>query len=381
MAVTLLPIFFPSPRSLLKGGGGHFAIPFRRHRSDFFSSDKPVNAFFVFMSSTEKAEVSGKEKRHRGDSGCSDSDRGEAEPTTQGKAQAYIINSLEGLPSDLVLQVGSFLKPAEVVTKLAGTNKHFNKMLKVEYPKWLDNHRELPMVVRHLDRKEAERCKQLAEQGDPVGMARLGMYYEYGRGVVLDDKKSDEYLKQSIDKGLEKKAVEQGDPVGLFALGMGYWVARAVAKDYVKALDYSKRALAKGLEKRWPVCTHIGFLYFNGGPGLQQDYKEENKWYKKSVNEDWGGAAESSFNLGISYQYGQGVNKDLTEARKWYKKSAEYGTDADGLRQYGLYLLKGLGGPADEAKGFRLLLQARAMGDDEATEVIGQLAAYAGDKI
>ena len=51
------------------------------------------------------------------------------------------------------------------------------------------------------------------------------------------------------------------------------------------------------------------------------------------------------------------------------------------MRMYGLFLLKGLGGPADPLEGMRFLLLAQAFEDEEATAIVEKYATVAGEYI
>jgi TPR repeat protein len=62
-------------------------------------------------------------------------------------------------------------------------------------------------------------------------------------------------------------------------------------------------------------------MYANG-QGVNPDYNEAIKWYRKAAEQ---GNAPAQFNLGVNYENGQGVNQDYNEAVKWYRKAAEQG--------------------------------------------------------
>lgn len=66
---------------------------------------------------------------------------------------------------------------------------------------------------------------------------------------------------------------------------------------------------------------NLGFMYANG-IGVQQDYVEAVKWYRKSAEQ---GNAYAQYNLGLSYWIGQGIERDYAKAVKWFQKSAEQG--------------------------------------------------------
>jgi len=62
-------------------------------------------------------------------------------------------------------------------------------------------------------------------------------------------------------------------------------------------------------------------MYANG-VGVQQDYAEAAKWYRKAAEQ---GFAWAQTALGFKYQEGTGVPQDYAEAAKWYRKAAEQG--------------------------------------------------------
>ena len=70
--------------------------------------------------------------------------------------------------------------------------------------------------------------------------------------------------------------------------------------------------------------NNLGLCYKNG-QGVEQDYAQEAKWYRKAAEQ---GYAIAQYNLGVSYKKGQGVPQDTSEAIKWFKKAAEQGLAA-----------------------------------------------------
>ncbi|MBO7224189.1 MAG: sel1 repeat family protein, partial [Kiritimatiellae bacterium] len=75
--------------------------------------------------------------------------------------------------------------------------------------------------------------------------------------------------------------------------------------------------------------------YYNG-LGVQQDYAEAVKWFRKAAEQ---GHAGAQYRLGICYGKGLGVPQDHEEAAKWVRKAAEQG-DAGAielLKKWGEY--------------------------------------------
>ena len=90
-----------------------------------------------------------------------------------------------------------------------------------------------------------------------------------------------------------------------------------------KELFKSKKVLA---EKGSPVAQSIlGFLYHHGR-GVEQDFKEAAKWFRKAAEQ---GDELGQYNLGYHYENGEGVPIDRGAAYLWYSIAAANGdTDA-----------------------------------------------------
>jgi len=66
---------------------------------------------------------------------------------------------------------------------------------------------------------------------------------------------------------------------------------------------------------------NLGSMYDNG-EGVEQDFKEAVKWYRKAAEQ---GHANAQTYLGVMYATGRGVENDEEEAIKWLRKAAEQG--------------------------------------------------------
>ena len=66
---------------------------------------------------------------------------------------------------------------------------------------------------------------------------------------------------------------------------------------------------------------NLGGCYYDG-EGVEQDYAEAVKWYRKAAEQ---GYAVAQFEMGWCYKHGYGVPKDLAEAKRWYRKAADAG--------------------------------------------------------
>lgn len=68
----------------------------------------------------------------------------------------------------------------------------------------------------------------------------------------------------------------------------------------------------------------LGTLYKNG-EGVEQNYQEALKWYKKSAEQ---GNVDSQVILGALHYVGQGVAQDKIMAYEWWSKAASQGNEA-----------------------------------------------------
>ena len=63
-------------------------------------------------------------------------------------------------------------------------------------------------------------------------------------------------------------------------------------------------------------------MLYQDGQGVQQDYAEAMKWFRKAADQ---GDPEAQYALGVMYKNGRGVPRDDAEAIKWYRKAADQG--------------------------------------------------------
>ena len=66
---------------------------------------------------------------------------------------------------------------------------------------------------------------------------------------------------------------------------------------------------------------NLGIAYAYG-EGVEQDYFEAVKWYRKAAEQ---GYAFAQYFLGMVYENGEGVSQNYKEAVKWYRLAAEQG--------------------------------------------------------
>lgn len=117
---------------------------------------------------------------------------------------------------------------------------------------------------------------------------------------------------------------EQGNAVAQATLGLMYAKGQGVIHNFVKALEWHRKAALQGV----PQAQHFLGVMYAQRHGISHDDFEAVKWFSKAAEQ---GYAPAQFNLGLMYDYGWGVRLDYVEAHKWYSLAAAQGDD-DGLR-------------------------------------------------
>ena len=93
--------------------------------------------------------------------------------------------------------------------------------------------------------------------------------------------------------------------------------------------------------------VYLGRMYFEG-EGVQQDYAEAMKWYRKAAEQ---GHADAMILLGFMLEAGQVGSKNYPEAMKWYRKAADQG-DAHAQYALGDMYGEGKGVPQDYVQAY-----------------------------
>ena len=109
-------------------------------------------------------------------------------------------------------------------------------------------------------------------------------------------------------------------------------------------------------------------MYANG-QGVQQDYAEAVKWYRRAAEQ---GYAKAQFNLGNMYLDGKDVQQDYAEAVKRYHRAAEQGY-AEAQCKLGAMYANGMGIQRDFSKAALWLEKAASQGNDDAKRALEQL--------
>ncbi|WP_299616877.1 protein kinase [Pelagibius sp.] len=131
-----------------------------------------------------------------------------------------------------------------------------------------------------------------------------------------------------------RRIAEAGDPVAQASLGLRYYRGQGVRRDLEEAFRWTELAAQQG-EAR--AQSNLGFYYMNG-EGVGRDPAQAARWWQAAASQ---GLPQAQYNLGLLYETGRGVAADPREAAKWYRLAVAQGdrqakTRLDGLVRRGL---------------------------------------------
>ncbi len=224
-----------------------------------------------------------------------------------------------------IYRIGVYYAEGKVVEKdAAEAAKWYRKAADAGYPQ------AQYMYGRCLDQGEGVEkdvveavkwYRKAADQDLSAARSMLASCYANGRGVVYDIR---EAARWNIDpwhdssdvnyhRYVKKRATSHLDP--------------AEYEDYDNGLDPGMIFYAADMTgdpdpraSNPAPKLQLGDSYFYGRNGLEQNYAEAAKWYRKATEAIVGGGF---YELGFCYEYGKGVEADPEEAEKWYRKAAD----------------------------------------------------------
>ena len=163
-----------------------------------------------------------------------------------------------------------------------------------------------------------------------------------------------------------RELAEAGDLDAQTELGERYQGGYGgVQRDYTEAARWYRRSAEQGHALGQ---AYLGFMYSNGR-GVQQDYREAVRWYRRSAEQ---GHSLGQNNLGSMYLNGRGVSQDDSEALRWFRLSADQG---EGLGQANLGFMyeNGRGMRRDRVEAVRWYRRAADQGSSWAQEQLDRL--------
>lgn len=117
-----------------------------------------------------------------------------------------------------------------------------------------------------------------------------------------------------------------------------------------------------------PSQTKLALLY-EQGQGLEQNYSEALRWYRKAADS---GDITAHNNIGFMYFAGFGVPKNIDEAMEWFMRAADLGSTG-AMDNIGEMHFRGLGVMQDYSEAFKWFRKAADLGHGPARCKIGSL--------
>ena len=205
--------------------------------------------------------------------------------------------------------------------------------------------------------------RRAADMGDPQGMYKLGVCYDFGKGGLTKD------TSKAMDMEWYQKAAEAGNARAMYNLGICYWKCcyGGIRKAEAKAMEWYQKAAEAGYAT---AMCQLGLCYKYGYGEITKDMSKAVEWYQKAAE---AGEASAMYSLGICYEFG---TKDEAKAVEWYQKAAEAG-DAEAMWNLGYAYECGKGGlTKDEAKAAEWYQKAEEAGNAEAMDKLGYAYEY-----
>ena len=120
---------------------------------------------------------------------------------------------------------------------------------------------------------------------------------------MSDDHNNNDELKKEIEK--LKKLAQQGNAKAQFNLGLAYYNGNGVKQDYKQAFYWWGKSADNGKGNAEVQYFGVSLLLWSR---VKQDYKQAIEWYTKSANQ---GNADAQYYLGAAYYKGRGVKQDI----------------------------------------------------------------------
>ena len=153
--------------------------------------------------------------------------------------------------------------------------------------------------------------RNAAEMRQPEAQCFLGDWCYHGEmGLPVDMNEANKWW---------RKAAEQGESYAQYKVGLGYDFGRGVDKDKKEAVKWYKRSASKGYVT---AIYQLGSCYYHGN-GIKKNKKEALKYFRIAAKYDF---ADAVCMIGDYYYYGDIVDEDEEEAIKYYKRAVELGS-------------------------------------------------------
>ena len=223
-------------------------------------------------------------------------------------------------------------------------------------------------LAKGIPQNDSEAFKWMlmsAAQGYPDCMCNVGSFYRGGWGGARQD--HEEALKWYETAMKTTRACE-------FDLGLMHFMGWGTDQNYKIAAELLRRSADRG--ERTDAALFLGFLYRDGGHGIEKDSPEAAKWFKKVIDApaysrpDDQTLAKAQRYLGRMYASGEGVPQDYAEAMKLFSQAVLKG-DAEARALIGNLYDEGKGVPQDYQEAVKWYRESADQGDDGGQTMIG----------
>lgn len=204
--------------------------------------------------------------------------------------------------------------------------------------------------------------QQAADRGHLNSQYIIGMIYEMGQGVEINQEKAAYYFELSANQGL---------PEAQYAIGVRYNQGSGVKKNDKKSFEWILKAAEQGIQE----AANIVAQFYEVGQGTPQDDIQAAIWYEKAAEYD---IATAQLSIGQYYLEGVGVAQDENNGVKWIRKAAENGEVKAQLLMGTLYH-DGRGVDKDEAKTVQWYEKAAKSGNAAAQYILGEFYLVEGE--
>jgi tetratricopeptide (TPR) repeat protein len=162
-------------------------------------------------------------------------------------------------------------------------------------------------------RKDYAEARRLFDKavasGYPLALHNIGVLYESGYGVPLNNAEAARWY---------KKAVALGEPIAMVDLAWLYQAGEGVPKDCAESIRLNQAAVQVGNPD---AMNNLGLAYMDG-KCVGRDYAEAKRLFEQCLSLNISACMNG---LGVIYNEGDGIPRNAKLAREWFEKSAALG--------------------------------------------------------
>ncbi|WP_374124989.1 tetratricopeptide repeat protein [Leptotrichia hongkongensis] len=158
---------------------------------------------------------------------------------------------------------------------------------------------------------------------DNVDSNNLGIGFDAEKSDYNLDDADNFFEKKEYDKSFKiyKKFALEGNAYAQYQTALSYSEGYGVVENQEKAFEW----LIKSADQDFTSAQNvIGYLYSEGSKdiNIEVDYEKAFEWYMKTAKKE---DSIGEYSIGIFYLEGFGVEQNFKEAYRWFKKSLNHG--------------------------------------------------------